>query len=45
MQPVRQRLAELFPEASLLENLRFDPGEESNDPAFIDRLVGFVPPT
>jgi phosphoglycerate kinase len=39
MDPVRSRLQELFPEASLLENLRFDPGEESNDPAFVDRLV------
>jgi phosphoglycerate kinase len=24
---------------ALLENLRFDPGEEANDPAFVDRLV------
>ncbi len=22
-----------------MENLRFDPGEEANDPAFVDRLV------
>lgn len=39
MAPVRERLAELFAEATLLENLRFDPGEEANDPAFVARLV------
>jgi phosphoglycerate kinase len=39
MDPVRQRLAELAPGAELMENLRFDPGEEGNDPAFVDRLV------
>ncbi len=37
--PVRDRLAELAPGVGLLENLRFDPGEEENDPAFVDRLV------
>ena len=37
--PVRARLAELVPGVELLENLRFDPGEEANDPAFVDRLV------
>jgi phosphoglycerate kinase len=37
--PVRARLAELAPGVGMLENLRFDPGEESNDPAFVDRLV------
>ncbi|HXZ83469.1 MAG TPA: phosphoglycerate kinase [Acidimicrobiales bacterium] len=37
--PVRARLAELLPGVELLENLRFDPGEEANDPAFVDRLV------
>ncbi len=37
--PVRARLAELAPGVALLENLRFDPGEESNDPGFVDRLV------
>ena len=37
--PVRQRLAELAPGVDLLENLRFDAGEEANDPAFVDRLV------
>lgn len=39
MAPVRTRLAELAPGVELLENLRFDPGEEGNDPAFVDRLV------
>jgi len=39
MEPVRERLAELAPGAELLENLRFDPGEEGNDPAFVARLV------
>lgn len=41
--PVRQRLAELTAglaqPVELLENLRFDPGEEANDPAFVDKLV------
>ena len=31
--------AELAPGVELLENLRFDPGEEGNDPAFVARLV------
>jgi phosphoglycerate kinase len=39
MEPVRKRLAELAPGVDLLENLRFDPGEEANDPAFVDKLV------
>src|SRR6202011_4034644 len=29
----------LAPGVELMENLRFDPGEEGNDPAFVDRLV------
>jgi len=39
MEPVRKRLAELAPQVELMENLRFDPGEEANDAAFVDRLV------
>src|SRR5919112_1616911 len=39
MDPVRARLAELAPGIELLENLRYDPGEEANAPAFVDRLV------
>jgi phosphoglycerate kinase len=37
--PIRARLAELAPGVELLENLRFDPGEEANDPAFVAKLV------
>src|ERR1700712_477098 len=39
MDAVRARLAELAPGVELLENLRFDPGEEGNDPAFVAELV------
>jgi phosphoglycerate kinase len=39
MAPVRARLAELAPGVELLENLRFDKGEEGNDPAFVARLI------
>ncbi len=39
MDPVRARLAELAPGVDLLENLRFDAGEEGNDPAFVQRLI------
>ncbi len=39
MEPVRQRLSALCPGVALADNLRFDPGEESNDPAFVARLV------
>ena len=39
MDPVAARLAELAPGVRLLENLRFDPGEEKNDPDFVSRLV------
>ena len=35
MDAVRVRLAELAPGVELLENLRFDAGEEGNDPAFV----------
>lgn len=37
--PVRALLAELAPDVELMENLRFDPGEESNDDTFVHRLV------
>jgi phosphoglycerate kinase len=44
--PVRARLGELLAAAgadparvTLAENLRFDPGEEADDPAFVERLV------
>ncbi|MFP5316751.1 MAG: phosphoglycerate kinase [Acidimicrobiia bacterium] len=39
MDPVRERLSQLAPDVNLLENLRFDAGEEGNDPAFVDKLV------
>jgi phosphoglycerate kinase len=39
MDPVRARLAELAPEVELMENLRFDPGETANDPAFVQTLI------
>lgn len=39
MGAVRARLAELAPGVELLENLRFDKGEEGNDPSFVARLV------
>ena len=39
MDAVRARLRELAPGVELLENLRFDPGEEGNDAAFVDHLV------
>lgn len=37
--PVRARLAELAPGVELLENLRFNAGEEKNDLDFVDSLV------
>ena len=39
MQPVRERLQQLAPGVVLLENLRFNPGEEKNDPEFVKQLV------
>ena len=39
VEPVRQRLAELVSGVELMENLRFDPGEEDNDEDFVERLV------
>src|SRR5580698_8565740 len=35
MDPVRERLSALCPGVELGENLRFDPGEKRNDPAFV----------
>ncbi|MCU1359800.1 MAG: pgk [Ilumatobacteraceae bacterium] len=39
MDAVRARLAALAPGVELLENLRFDSGEEGNDRAFVAQLV------
>src|SRR5437764_8337715 len=40
MAPVVARLRELGVDTvTVMENLRFDPGEEANHPAFVDKLV------
>jgi phosphoglycerate kinase len=39
MDPVRERLQALCPGVALTGNLRFDPGEKANDPAFVQRLI------
>src|ERR1700722_2305022 len=39
MDPVRERLSVLCPGIELTDNLRFDPGEKSNDPAFVASLI------
>ncbi|MGA0862407.1 MAG: phosphoglycerate kinase [Ilumatobacteraceae bacterium] len=39
MEPVRRRLADLAPGVELLENLRFDAGEEGNSSEFVAHLV------
>ena len=39
LDPVAAVLAEAAPGVELLANLRFDPGEESNDPAFVAKLI------
>ncbi len=39
MDPVREHLAGVAPAVKLRENLRFDPGETANDPAFVAELV------
>ncbi|MEY2398986.1 MAG: phosphoglycerate kinase [Actinomycetota bacterium] len=42
LDPVRARLKEHSPDVELLENLRFNPGEEANDPAFVKQLIDGV---
>ena len=39
MDPVRKHLATIAPGVELLENLRFNAGEEGNDPAFVRELI------
>jgi phosphoglycerate kinase len=39
MEPVAARLKELAPKVALLDNLRFNAGEEGNDPAFVSALI------
>ena len=40
LKPVQEYLATALPEVTLLENVRFNPGETSNDPDFVNELVG-----
>ena len=42
MNPIRKRLSELAPGVELLENLRFNPGEESNDPMFVNEIINGI---
>ena len=42
MDAVCARLGELAPGVELLENLRFDPGEEGNDPQFVASLIAGI---
>lgn len=39
LDPIRERLSVLAPGVDLLDNLRFDPGEEAGDPNYVDALV------
>ncbi len=39
LDPVRERLNEFVSDVELMENLRFDPGEEDNDDDFVQRLI------
>lgn len=39
MAPISARLHELAPEVELMENVRFNPGEEANDEAFVAELM------
>ncbi len=39
MAPVELAVKKLVPEVQVMENLRFSPGEELNDPAFVKELV------
>lgn len=42
MEAVRLRLSELAPGVEVRENLRFNPGEEGNDPAFIAEMISGI---
>lgn len=42
MAPIRKRLSEIAPGVELLENLRFNPGEELNDSAFVAQLINGI---
>ena len=39
MEPVRRALSVMVPGVEVMENLRFDPGEEADDPEFVRRLI------
>jgi phosphoglycerate kinase len=39
MDPIRKRLSEIAPGVELLENLRFNSGEEANDSSFVEHLI------
>ena len=39
LDPIRVRLNEILPGIKLLDNLRFNSGEEANDPQFIEQLI------
>ncbi len=39
IEPVRACVQKLVPEVTVLENLRFNAGEEGNDPAFVQELI------
>lgn len=39
MEPVRKRAQELCPGVEVLENVRFSPGEKTNDVAFVKELI------
>ncbi len=39
MEPIQLCLQRFVPQVDLLENLRFSPGEEANDPQFVESLV------
>ncbi|MGB1650840.1 MAG: phosphoglycerate kinase [Acidimicrobiales bacterium] len=39
LEPIRVRLNEILPGIKLLDNLRFNSGEETNDPQFVEQLV------
>jgi len=39
LEPVRELLSRLAPKVTLVENLRFHPGEQGNDPEFVKSLI------
>ena len=39
LEPIRVRLNQILPGIKLLDNLRFNSGEEANDPQFIEQLI------